>query len=83
MDDLKIRLTEEEIKCFQNLSESDSGKVLLKYLARLKNEIFNPKAVTRENFDARKEAVLLIEVLIEDKLRLTNKEEKNEVNEYQ
>lgn len=82
MDELQIRLTEDEIKTFQAISQSATGKVLFSYLARVKQELFNPKALTVENFQARKEAYHLIEEYIEKKIKLPLNDKPSEPNQY-
>ena len=81
MTELQIKLTPEEVKYFEAISQSESGKVLLGYLTRLKGELFSPKSLTKENFDARKDAVEIIEKLIEAKIGFTKAPEV-EINPY-
>jgi hypothetical protein len=78
-----MKLTEEERQFFSNISQTETGKLLLSYLAKLKNELFNPQTLTKENFDARKEAFTIIEESLEKPIKVGGKVEKGEANPYQ
>lgn len=56
-----MKLTEQDVQQFRSLRKSPTGKWLADYIGRLKVELFTPGLVTKENIDARTEAVKLID----------------------
>lgn len=77
-----MKLTEEERMFFTGISQTETGKLLLSYLTKIKNELFDPKTLTKENFDARKEALTIIEEYLEKPIKVAGKTEKGDVSEY-
>lgn len=77
-----MKLNEREIKFFRDFSGTETAKVLLEYFDRLKVELFNPSVVTKENFEGRKEAFELLEKHFVERLRLSNKDNNGNPNQF-
>ena len=67
-----MKLTEQDIELFKNLSVSGVGKALLDYLGRLEGAILDPVTLSKDNVEARKEAIETIRENITDRIRLAN-----------
>ncbi len=61
-----MKLTNKDIAMIRGLHESATGKWLVDFLERKKVDMFSPGTVTRENVDAKNEAIKVIDSLIED-----------------
>lgn len=68
-----MKLTDQDIELFKQLSTSGVGKALLDYLARLEQAILDPVTLSKDNVEARKEAIETIRENITDRIRLANK----------
>lgn len=56
-----MKRTDKDVQQFRSLRKIPTGKWLVEYIERLKVELFRPGSVTKENVDARTEAVKLID----------------------
>lgn len=68
-----MKLTDQDIELFKQLNISGVGKALLDYLARLEQAILDPVTLSKDNVEARKEAIETIRENITDRIRLANK----------
>lgn len=56
-----MEYTDKDVQQLRAIRKSPMGKWLVEYIERLKVELFRPGSVTKENVDARTEAVKLID----------------------
>jgi hypothetical protein len=77
-----MKLTDIDIKLFQELSNSSMGKDLVDYMERLILDMFSPDELTKENLDSKKEASSVIRKELIDRIRLSGKAKANGVDNF-
>lgn len=84
-----MRLTDQDLKLFENLSKSNVGKSLIDYLTRLNNwlcDIRNMEGVEEEKRLARLEFANIMENHFIKKIQLSNEkkvDKRKELKEYE
>lgn len=77
-----MRLNQDEIELFKQLSGSGTGKGLLSYIRRLQADLFEPKTLTKDNLEARKETAAALEEFA-DRIKYAGEDiKKDDVDPY-
>ncbi len=75
-------MTEEEKEMFSNLAHSVLGNVFRQYLDKQMREFGDIRTVTPESLQARKDAILFIDKVLLQPLKIMSGEVDNNISEY-
>ncbi len=77
-----MKLTEEDIRLFRSLNKTETGMQLLDYLERLIHSMLDVSTLSKENVEAKKEAVMSIKENLIDRIELVNHPKESSLERY-
>ena len=78
-----MKLTKPDIQLFKSLKDSETGTLLLDYLDRLVTDISDIRRIKDEDVATMRRVVDVLDFELISRIKLVNKKQSNEFNEYE